>query len=110
MVLDALHAPFAWDDGGWSGSNGQMTNSFPGDMCNRLSLEDVGETGAVSLSVTRQQIKELPGEDLADAIQTLSGQVQHAVFSALDSEKAAEVLTSARSDDPDDGSSPEGSD
>src|SRR6202162_6525560 len=75
-----------------------------------LSLEDVGETDAVSLSVTRQQIKELPGEDLADAIQTLSGEVQHAVFSALDSEKAAEVLTSARSDDPDDGSSPEGSD
>src|ERR1700688_694167 len=60
-----------------------------------LSLEDAGETDAVSLSITRQQIKELPGEDLADAIETLSGQVQHAVFSALDSEKAAEVLVEA---------------
>lgn len=60
-----------------------------------LSLEDAGISDAVSLSITRQQIKELPGEDLADAIETLSGQVQHAVFSALDSEKAAEVLIDA---------------
>jgi magnesium transporter len=60
-----------------------------------LSLEDAGEPDAVSLSITRQQIKELPGEDLADAIETLSGEVQHAVFSALDSEKAAEVLVEA---------------
>ena len=54
-----------------------------------LSLEEAGETDAVSLSVTLQQIKELPGVDLAGAIETLSGQVQHAVFSALDSEKAS---------------------
>jgi len=50
-----------------------------------LSLEDAGERDAVSLSIAREQIKELPGEDLADAIETLSGEVQHAVFSALDS-------------------------
>ena len=60
-----------------------------------LSLEDAGERDAVSLSIAREQIKELPGEDLADAIETLSGEVQHAVFSALDSEKAAEVLVEA---------------
>ena len=60
-----------------------------------LSLEDAGTTDAVSLSITRQQIKELPKEDLADAIETLSGNVQHAVFSALDSEQAAEVLLEA---------------
>jgi magnesium transporter len=60
-----------------------------------LSLEDAGEPDAVSLSIAREQIKELPGEDLADAIETLSGEVQHAVFSALDSEKAAEVLVEA---------------
>jgi magnesium transporter len=60
-----------------------------------MALEDAGEPDAVSLSITRQQIKELPGEDLADAIETLSGEVQHAVFSALDSEKAAEVLVEA---------------
>jgi magnesium transporter len=60
-----------------------------------LSLEDAGETDAVSLSITRQQIKELPGEDLADAIETLSGEVQHAFFSVFDSEKAAEVLLEA---------------
>jgi magnesium transporter len=60
-----------------------------------LSLEDIGTTDAVTLSITRDQIKELPGEDLADAIETLPGEVQHAVFSALDSEKAAEVLVEA---------------
>jgi magnesium transporter len=60
-----------------------------------LSLEDIGTTDAVSLSIARDQIKELPGEDLADAIETLPGEVQHAVFSVLDSEKAAEVLVEA---------------
>jgi CBS domain-containing protein len=60
-----------------------------------LSLEDTGAADAVSLSITRDQIKELPGEDLADAIETLPGEVQHAVFSVLDSEKAAEVLVEA---------------
>ena len=60
-----------------------------------LSLEDVGTTDVVSLSVTRKQIKELPGEDLADALETLSGKEQQAVFSALDAEKAAEVLHEA---------------
>lgn len=60
-----------------------------------LSLEDIGATDAVSLSITRDQIRELPGEDLADAIETLPGEVQHAVFSVLDSEKAAEVLVEA---------------
>jgi magnesium transporter len=60
-----------------------------------LSLEDAGEPDTVSLSITRQQIKDLPGEDLADALETLSGKVQHAVFSVLDSEKAAEVLIEA---------------
>ncbi|MCX6903008.1 MAG: CBS domain-containing protein, partial [Verrucomicrobia bacterium] len=34
-------------------------------------------------------------EDLADALETLSGEQQQAVFSALDSEKAAEVLAEA---------------
>ncbi len=60
-----------------------------------LSLEDADTSDAVSLSITRDQIKELPGEDLADAIETLPGEVQHAVFSVLDSEKAAEVLVEA---------------
>lgn len=60
-----------------------------------LSLEDVGTKDAVSLSITRKQIKELPGEDLADALEELSGKEQQAVFSALDSEKAAEVLVEA---------------
>ena len=60
-----------------------------------LSLEDTGASDAVTLSITREQIKNLPGEDLADAIETLPGEVQHAVFSVLDSEKAAEVLIEA---------------
>jgi magnesium transporter len=60
-----------------------------------LSVEDVGATDTVSLSITRKQIKELPGEDLADALETLSGKEQEAVFSLLDAEKAAEVLHEA---------------
>jgi CBS domain-containing protein len=60
-----------------------------------LSVEDVGATDTLSLSVTRRQMHELPGEDLADVLETLSGTEQQAVFSALDSEKAAEVLVEA---------------
>ena len=58
-----------------------------------LSVEDATSTGAVSLSVTRREIRELPSEDLADALEMLSGEEQQAFFSALDSEKAAETLT-----------------
>lgn len=60
-----------------------------------LSLEDAGATDAVSLSIARKQIKDLPTEDLADALEELSGKEQEAVFSALDSDKAAEVLVEA---------------
>jgi CBS domain-containing protein len=60
-----------------------------------LSLEDAVATDKVSLSITRSQIKELPSEDLADALEELSGEEQQAVFSALDSEKAAETLLEA---------------
>ena len=49
----------------------------------------------MSLSVTRNQIKELPVEDLADVLEALTGEEQQAVFSALDSETAAEVLAEA---------------
>lgn len=60
-----------------------------------LSVEDAVSTDKVSLSVTRKQILELPGEDLADALEELSGKEQEALFSALDSEKAAETLIEA---------------
>ena len=60
-----------------------------------LSLEDVGATDSVTLSITRAQMDDLPEEDLADALEELSGEEQQAFFSALDSEKAAEVLSEA---------------
>jgi magnesium transporter len=60
-----------------------------------LSLEDAVATDTVSLSITRAQMKELPSEDLADALEELSGEEQAAVFSVLDSEKAAETLMEA---------------
>ncbi|MFA5866139.1 MAG: CBS domain-containing protein [Phycisphaerae bacterium] len=60
-----------------------------------LSVEDTTATDAVSLSVTRNQIMELPSEDLADVLEELTGEEQQAVFSALDSEKAAETLMEA---------------
>ncbi len=60
-----------------------------------LSLEDAIPTDRVSLSVTRKQLRELPGEDLADALEELSGKEQQALFAALDAEKAAETLIEA---------------
>jgi magnesium transporter len=60
-----------------------------------LSLEDAVASDTVSLSITRAQVKELPSEDLADALEELSGEEQTAVFSLLDSEKAAETLMEA---------------
>ena len=60
-----------------------------------LSIEDMSKTDQVSLSVTRSELKELPPEDLADALEELSGKEQEALFSALDSETAAEVLVEA---------------
>ncbi len=60
-----------------------------------LSVEDAVTTDKVSLSVTRRQLKELPSEDLADALEQLTGTEQEALFSALDSEKAAETLMEA---------------
>ncbi|HVP11951.1 MAG TPA: CBS domain-containing protein [Phycisphaerae bacterium] len=60
-----------------------------------LSLEDVGTSDTVSLSITRKQLQELPGEDLADALEEVSREEQQAIFAALDSEKAAEALSEA---------------
>jgi CBS domain-containing protein/sporulation protein YlmC with PRC-barrel domain len=60
-----------------------------------LSLEDATAGDTLTLSVTRGQMKELPSEDLADALEELSEEEQQAVFSVLDSEKAAETLMEA---------------
>ena len=59
-----------------------------------LSVEDHSKD-VVTLSVAREQALELPGEDLADALEVLSGDEQQAMFSALDPDKAAEVLVEA---------------
>ncbi|MEI6278495.1 MAG: CBS domain-containing protein [Verrucomicrobiae bacterium] len=60
-----------------------------------LCLEDAVKTDSVYLSIARKQIADLPAEDLADALEELSGHEQQAVFSALDTEKAAETLAEA---------------
>jgi len=60
-----------------------------------LSLEDAVPADRVKLSVTRSQLQELPGEDLADALEELSGKEQQALFAALDPDKAAEALVEA---------------
>jgi CBS domain-containing protein/sporulation protein YlmC with PRC-barrel domain len=59
-----------------------------------LSVED-HTTDVVTLSVAREQALELPSEDLADALEVLSGDEQQAMFAALDAGKAAEVLVEA---------------
>ncbi|OQB72833.1 MAG: Magnesium transporter MgtE [candidate division TA06 bacterium ADurb.Bin131] len=60
-----------------------------------LSVEDAISTDTVSLSITKEQFKKMPGEDLADVLEILPKKEQEAVFSALDSEKAAEALVQA---------------
>jgi magnesium transporter len=59
-----------------------------------LSVEDHTKD-IVTLSVAREQALELPSEDLADALEVLSGDEQQAMFAALDPDKAAEVLVEA---------------
>ena len=61
-----------------------------------LSVEDHTKD-IVTLSVAREQALELPSEDLADALEVLSGDEQQAMFSALDPDKAAAVLIEAES-------------
>ena len=60
-----------------------------------LSLEDAVPTDRLKLSVTRRQLQDLPSEDLADALEELSGKEQQALFSALDPDIAAEALIAA---------------
>jgi magnesium transporter len=60
-----------------------------------FSVEDAVTTDSVSLSVKKGSALELPGEDLADVLEMLSGKEQQAFFAALDTEKAAETLTHA---------------
>ena len=57
-----------------------------------LSVEDVTTSDKVSLALTRSQMHDLPSEDLADALEEISGTEQEAMFSALDPDKAAETL------------------
>jgi magnesium transporter len=59
-----------------------------------LSVEDHTKD-IVTLSVAREHALELPSEDLADALEVLSGDEQQAMFSALAPDKAAEVLGDA---------------
>jgi len=60
-----------------------------------LSIEDATASDKVSLSFARAEMSELPSEDLADALEELSGEEQEAIFSVLDAEKAAETLLEA---------------
>ena len=68
---------------------------IPWKFVQPFSVEDAAKTDVVSLSVKRDQAVEMPGEDLADVLEMLSGEQQEAFFSALDSEKAAETLAHA---------------
>ena len=60
-----------------------------------LSVEDASTTDVVSLSITRKSVMDLPSEDLADALEQLSGDEREAFFSALDRESAADALAEA---------------
>ena len=68
---------------------------IPWKFVQPLSIEDATSSETLQLSVARAQLQDLPKEDLADALEELSGEEQTALFSALDTEKAAETLTEA---------------
>jgi CBS domain-containing protein/sporulation protein YlmC with PRC-barrel domain len=68
---------------------------IPWKFVQPLSIEDVTTSETLQLSVARAQLQDLPKEDLADALEELSGEEQTALFSALETEKAAETLTEA---------------
>ena len=68
---------------------------IPWKFVQPLSLEDAIASDRLQLSVTKEQLHDLPKEDLADALEELTGQEQEALFSALETNKAAETLTEA---------------
>ncbi len=68
---------------------------IPWKFVQPLSLEDAVVSDRLQLSVTKEQLHDLPKEDLADALEELTGPEQEALFSALDTNKAAETLTEA---------------
>lgn len=68
---------------------------IPWKFVQPLSIEDAVSTDILQLSIAHAQLHSLPKEDLADALEELSGQEQAALFSALNTEKAAETLTEA---------------
>jgi magnesium transporter len=68
---------------------------IPWKFVQPLSIEDATSSETLQLSVAHAQLQDLPKEDLADALEELSGEEQTALFSALETEKAAETLTEA---------------
>ncbi len=66
---------------------------IPWKFVQPLSLEDAITSDRLQLSVTKEQLHDLPKEDLADALEELTGQDQEALFSALEPKKAAETLS-----------------
>jgi CBS domain-containing protein/sporulation protein YlmC with PRC-barrel domain len=68
---------------------------IPWKFVQPLSIEDATTSETIQLSVARTQLQDLPKEDLADMLEELSGEAQTALFSALETEKAAETLNEA---------------
>jgi CBS domain-containing protein len=68
---------------------------IPWKFVQPLSIEDVTTSGTLQLAIAHAQLQDLPKEDLADVLEELSGEEQTALFSALETEKAAETLTEA---------------
>jgi CBS domain-containing protein len=68
---------------------------IPWKFVQPLSIEDATTSETLQLSVARAQLQDLPKEDLADVLEELSGEEQTALFSALETDKAADALTEA---------------
>lgn len=68
---------------------------IPWKFVQPLSLEDAVSSDVLQLSLPREQLHDLPVEDLADALEELKGEEQTALFDALEPDKAAETLAEA---------------
>ena len=68
---------------------------IPWKFVQPLSIEDAASSDTLQLSIAHAQLHDLPKEDLADALEELSGKEQTALFDALEPAKAAETLTEA---------------
>ena len=73
-------------------ANGSKEDIIPWKYVQPLPADLTGTKGDVKLTITREGLKDIHPEDLADILEELSQEERIHIFSALDSEVAADAL------------------